>query len=1000
MGKYRGRRGRRISRMDDLWNRFLCIMELPSKRIQRVAVMSDRLSSTEVLWIERLTQREMDILSLLETDLSSREIAKALTIATGTVNWYIHQIYAKLGVHQRREAVRRAKELGLLSAASAGQAPSIEPSPKHNLPLQLTSFIGREKEIAEVKRLLNSTRLLTLTGPGGTGKSRLALQTAAGLVERFADGVWLVELAPLSDPALVPTTAARALSLRELTGPQVISLLQEYLEHRHLLLILDNCEHVIEACARLAEVLLRACPNLSILTSSREALGIAGEVTFLVPPLTLPEENQPLPVENLMQYEAIHLFVERAAVVQTTAVSPNFTLTPDNAPAIAQVCQRLDGIPLAIELAAARVKLLQVEEIAQRLDDRFHLLMSGSRAALPRYQTLRASIDWSYELLSVPERTLLQRLSVFAGGWVLEAAEAVGCGEGIQACDVLDLLGHLVDKSLVQTVSSTAGLSRFRILETIRQYAHEKLVETGQAEAVRHRHLQYYLELAEEVEGKLRGPEAIITMDRLELELDNIRLALAWSLEGEGRSGRSPEPGLRLAAALQWFWSLHFHAEEGFQWLERLLTCEAEQRGDQLASPARVKIRARALCVAGDMQRQFGDFHRTGVMLEESRCLFQRLGVEEKRGYALTLWVLGGSEMDRGNLSLATALEEESLALFQEVGDRFGEMECLTILGLVARSQQAYEQASKYLEASLLIHKEVGDQIGEASILYFLGNLARLQYDFEKARPFIEKSRVISSQIGDRYWLNKEIGDLGLIDWLEGNYEQAARNSGELLALGRLYGEIAYTHTGLWLLGGLALSQGDYQRADELLAENLALARKKGGKVQISERLCDFGALALAQGDLEQAASRYIEALALARETHQPIPEVMALYRLGKIEHARGELASARAHYREAIEKFPGIYWHGWNTAYALEAFAFLAVDEQQDEHAACLLGATHTWHTKTQLTRSPRERQEREDCIATLRTRVSEEAFATAWAEGQALSQEQAVAYALEELG
>ena len=995
MGKYRGRRGRRISRMGDLWNRFLCIMELPSKRIQRVAVMSDRLSSTEVLWIERLTQREMDILSLLETDLSSREIAKALTIATGTVNWYIHQIYAKLGVHQRREAVRRAKELGLLSAASAGQAPSIEPSPKHNLPLQLTSFIGREKEIAEVKRLLNSTRLLTLTGVGGTGKSRLALQTAVGLVEQFADGVWLVELAPLSDPALVPTTAARALSLRELTGPQVISLLQEYLEHRHLLLILDNCEHVIEACARLAEVLLRTCPKLSILTSSREALGIAGEVTFLVPPLTLPEENQPLPVENLMQYEAIHLFVERAAVVQTTAVSPNFTLTPDNAPAIAQVCQRLDGIPLAIELAAARVKLLLVEEIAQRLDDRFHLLMSGSRAALPRYQTLRASIDWSYELLSVPERTLLQRLSVFAGGWVLEAAEAVGCGEGIQACDVLDLLGHLVDKSLVQTVSSTAGLSRFRILETIRQYAHEKLVETGQAEAVRHRHLQYYLELAEEVEGKFRGPEAIITMDRLELELDNIRLALAWSLEGRSNPCWNPEPGLRLAAALWWFWSLHFHEEEGFQWLERLLTCDAELLGDQPASPARTKIRAKALCVAGDEIRIVGDLHRADVMLEESRVLFQGLGVEGKQGYALALWVLGCIEMDQGDKSLATALEEESLAFFKETGDRFGEMECINVLGFIALGQRAYEQASKYFEATLLIHKEVGDQTGEAATLLHLGNLACFQFDFEKARSFIDESRLISSQIGDRYFLNQEIGILGLIDWLEGGYEQAARNFGELLDLGRLYREITYTHDGLSFSGRLALSQGDYQRAGKMLAENLALARKKGKKDQIACRLCDFGALALAQGDVEQAASRYSEALALGLETANPIDEVMALYGLGKSEYARGELASARAHYHEAIAKFPGTTWFIWNTAYALEALAFLSVGQQQSAHAARLLGATYFWHTKFQLTRSPRERQEREACIAALREGMGEQAFAAAWAEGEAMTEEQALEYA-----
>ena len=285
-----------------------------------------------------------------------------------------------------------------------------------------------------------------------------------------------MELAPLSDPALVPSIAARSLGLRELTGPQAISLLQEYLEHRQLLLILDNCEHVIEACARLADTLLQACPKLSILASSREALGIAGEVSFRVPPLALPEADQSPPIEVLAQYEAIRLFVDRAATA-----SPGFTLTPANAPAILQVCQRLDGIPLAIELAAARVKLLQVAEIAQHLDDRFRLLTGGSRAALPRYQTLRASIDWSYELLSPAERTLLQRLSVFAGGWMLEGAEAVGCGDDLASCDVLELLGQLVDKSLVIAGTESGSETRYRMLETIRQYAHEKLVEAGQA---------------------------------------------------------------------------------------------------------------------------------------------------------------------------------------------------------------------------------------------------------------------------------------------------------------------------------------------------------------------------------------------------------------------------------------------------------------------------------------------------------------------------------------
>lgn len=417
----------------------------------------------------------------------------------------------------------------------------------NNLPVQLTTFIGREHQMAEAKRLLATTRLLTLTGPGGTGKTRLSLQMAADVLDAFPDGVWLVELAPLSDAALVPQTVASTWSVREQPGRPLLETLSDYLRAKSLLLILDNCEHLIDACAQLAETLLRACPHLKLLPSSREALGVAGETAYRVPSLSLPDPHQPLSVESLSRYEAAQLFVDRARAVQ-----PHFSLTAHNLSAVAQICQRLDGIPLALELAAARVKLFAVEQIALRLDDRFRLLTGGSRTALPRQQTLRALIDWSYDLLPVAERGALARLSVFAGGWTFGAAEAVIGPEA------LDLLSHLVDKSLVVVDElAEAPETRYRLLETIRQYARDKLLESGEAPMVRDRHLRHYLLVAEVAEPKLEGPEMLPALNQLEAELDNIRAALEWTLD------RSPQAAVQLAARLTFFWQRRGHVPEG-----------------------------------------------------------------------------------------------------------------------------------------------------------------------------------------------------------------------------------------------------------------------------------------------------------------------------------------------------------------------------------------------------------------------------------------------------
>src|ERR671916_121532 len=401
------------------------------------------------------------------------------------------------------EQPQNPRRLRAVESASAEPAPRIPERPPNNLPSELSSFVGREEELAEVKRLLENGRLLTLTGSGGCGKTRLALAVARELVEGFEDGVWLVELASLADPSLVPQVVAFTLGVREQPGRSLTETLSDYLSSKKMLLVLDNCEHLIEACATLAEALLRSCPELRVMATSREALGITGEVAWHVPSLSLPDVRRLPDIESLPRYESARLFVERAAAVKQT-----FTLTDQNAVAVAQVCYRLDGIPLAIELAAARAKVLSVEQIADRLNDPFGLLSAGGRTAMPRHRTLHATMDWSHELLPDEERALFRRLSVFAGGFSLEAAESVCAGEELERDEVLELLSHLVDKSLV-VAREVSGEARYRLLETVRQYAREKLSESDEAELLRERHAGFYLALAEEAEPELKGERQI-----------------------------------------------------------------------------------------------------------------------------------------------------------------------------------------------------------------------------------------------------------------------------------------------------------------------------------------------------------------------------------------------------------------------------------------------------------------------------------------------------------
>ncbi|HEY9525728.1 MAG TPA: helix-turn-helix domain-containing protein, partial [Anaerolineales bacterium] len=419
--------------------------------------------------------------------------------------------------------------------------PRVRTPPRSNLPASTTSFIGREKELDEIVHLVAKDRLVTLAGAGGIGKTRLSLKAAQELLNAFADGVWFIELAPLSDPTLVPQAMVSTLGLIDQAGRSALNVLTDFLQTKHALLILDNCEHLIQTCAQLAETLLHACPNLHLIATSREALGVPGEITFSVPALSVPEIEQSFVIETLTKYEAVQLFIERAR-----AALPGFVLTRDNVPAIAQVCHQLDGIPLALELAAARIKMMSLEEIRSHLNDRFRLLTGGARTALPRHQTLQAMIDWSHDLLSEPERVLWRRLSIFAGGWSLKAAESICGNEGIETHEILDLLTQLLNKSLLIAEQEQGKETRYHMLETIRQYARDKLWTAGEGAMMRQRHLAYFVDLAERAEPNLRAFDMVIWLDRLETEQDNIRVAMEWALESD------VEAELRLASALWW----------------------------------------------------------------------------------------------------------------------------------------------------------------------------------------------------------------------------------------------------------------------------------------------------------------------------------------------------------------------------------------------------------------------------------------------------------------
>ncbi len=657
-----------------------------------------------------------------------------------------------------------------------------------NLPMPVSSFVGRKRESAQVKALLANHRLVTITGTGGSGKTRLAVQAATDLVDKFHDGVWWVELAPLMDELLVPQVVAKALGVHEASNQPLPDTIASFISVRQMLVILDNCEHLVATCARLADKLLQTCPNLVILATSREGLGIGGEVTWLVPPLTLPDSQGWLKL--FQEYEAIHLFTERAKAVQS-----DFELTEQNALAVAQICRRLDGIPLAIELAAARVRVLPVADIAARLDDRFNLLTTGSRSALPRQQTLRALIDWSYDLLAVEEKILFRRLAVFHGGRTLQAAEQVCSGDGIPKELVLDVLTRLIDKSLL-IAEERNGVMVYRMLDTIRHYAHDKLQEAGEMERMRERHLDYFLWFAETAEVKLRGAEQLLWLNHLEAEHNNLRAALEWSRHGEEHTRQ--DVAIRLPAALFRFWSLRGYWSEGRAWL-------APAQKTRAATPAR----ANALIGLAELTQLQDGPAASAPLYREGLALFRALDDQWGIVFALCYTLIIENDPTR-----AKALFDESLARARDLGDEWLIANTYHRMGISAYRQGDSELTRSMVEEALTHARLTGDLWLISSALVNLGELAREQMDFERAAVFYEEGLAIERELGDK--------------------------DGSAVSLHNL--------------GYVAIYRHDYVRAAQLFKESMTMHQGPGRKRGVVECLVGMGSVAAGLGHLERAA--------------------------------------------------------------------------------------------------------------------------------------------------
>ena len=718
--------------------------------------------------------------------------------------------YRDLGDRRLKDLIQPVKIYQLISKGLPSDFPPLKTldARPNNLPVQLTSFIGREEEIKKVKELLKITHLLTLTGPGGVGKTRLSLQVGADIIDDFANGVWFVELAPIIEPVLLPQEILKELGIKEEPKKTLEETLTGYLKDKEILIILDTCEHIIEACAMLTEKLLTKCPKLKIIATSREALKCTGEQIHSILSLKTPNLKEEISTEQLTQYESVRLFIERALTV-----NQKFRVTNENAPALAGICSQLDGIPLAIELAAARIKVLTVERIYKRLSSRFSLLTGGKRTALPKQQTLKALIDWSYDLLSDQEKILWSRLSVFIDGWTLESAEEICSDDNVNKEEILDLLSLLVEKSIIIFDSEK---ERYRILESIRQYGEEKLREANETNEILSKHLHYFMDLAESTEPKMRENKVQVWLEKLESEHSNLQSAIEWSLTGGDR-----EKGAHLAGALGWFWNIRGYNAIGRRLLENILS--------NMQGISKSMI-GKALNWVGQLATIQGDYEQAQRFYQESLTLHREL--RDKQCIASDLNNLGVTACNRGDIEQARKFFEESLALTREFGDKQGIAiaHSLNNLGALVCKQGNYEQARKFFEESLALCRELRDKPLIASCLVNLGCVAINRGDIEQARKFFEESLALTRELGDKQGTASCLINLGCVAINRENYEQARKFFEESLTLTRELGDKQGTASALKHLGVMTYDEGDFELARKYYEESLTLCIEIGDK--------------------------------------------------------------------------------------------------------------------------------------------------------------------------
>lgn len=919
-----------------------------------------------------------------------------------------------------------------------------------NLPVALTSFIGRETELAELKELLTRKRLVTILGLGGAGKTRLAVQVTAEMLYAFPDGAWFVDLAPLSNSAHLVNYILSSLGLREDWRYSSVQTLVDFLRDKALLLLLDNCEHILDGIAPLVETLLQNAPKLKILATSRALLGSKGETVWLIPTLSLPKSSDEMALENLMQFEAVKLFVERALSVKN-----DFALTKDNTMAVAQICRQLDGIPLAIELAAARVRVLSVGDIAARLDDRFRLLVSNQNT-VSRQKTLRNLIDWSYDLLPENERALIRRLSVFAGGWTLPLAEQICTGGQFEDFEVLDLLANLVDKSLV-IAEFEEGRERYYFLETIRQYAQVRLVESHELDEFSRRHAQIFTIMAERASSELSGPNQGFCLDRLDMEQDNLRVAMEWL--AQNRDGA--EQLLRMTVSLWRYWEIRGALSEGRARLELALAhtpnASAQLRAHGLrgagmlalhqgdyASASDLHQRSLALfkeledkfgigCeleALGEIAKYEGDYARSVEL--HSHSLDIRREIDDQEGVAKALGHLGMIARDRGQYQQAQELLGESLRLGQQLEDKLLAAQALNNLGLVAFNLCAYPRASELLEEALSLYRVLNDRPGISETLQNLGNVAKDQGDFQKAHRYYRECLKLKQELGDRRGIAQAISSQAEANFFQGNYPRAADQAEQSLAIFQALGVKRGVIFASGVQAYIAHYQGDQARAESLAREIIARAEEVGAPRPIAYAHEVLGMGAYARGALDEANTLFQKALQIFKNLDDQRNLASLWVNLARTAYRQGEHDSA-LHFLEQSLKLSRELEIQWTTSYALEimgllerasgryeraerffleslrlavqqanqqgianclgALAGIAIVVHQPARATILFAAAEKYRKAMGAQMSSNDQAEYQGYLDMLRARLEPDGFESAWSVGSSMTIEQIMA-------